>query len=52
MVDPPVAYTPDMCPISVGILSRNVELMIGTTWTQQDIEDVVHAVRKVASAVL
>ena len=52
MVDPPVRYTPDMCPESVKIMARNVDLMIGTTWTEQDVEDVIRAVKKVAAQVL
>lgn len=52
LFDPPVRYSADMCPRSVEILSRNVELMIGTTWTDADVDDVVRAVRKVAAQVL
>lgn len=52
MFDPPVKYTKDMCPVSVDILSRNVELMVGTTWTERDVDDVVRAVKKVAANVL
>lgn len=51
-VNPPVRYTADMCPRSTGILRRNVELMIGTTWTQKDVDDVIRAVRKVSAALL
>lgn len=52
MVHPPVRYTPDMCPESVKIMARNVDLMIGTTWTEQDVDDVIRAVKKVAGQVL
>lgn len=52
LFDPPVVYREDMCPTSVDIMSRNITLMIGTTWTDKDAEDVVTAVRKVASQLL
>ncbi len=50
--DKPVVYTEDMCPNAVKLMARNVELMIGPTWTQQDAEDVVTAVKKVAAQIL
>lgn len=52
MVTPPVRYTADMCPRSTEILRRNVNLMIGTTWTEKDVDDVIRGVRKVAAALL
>ena len=47
-----ITYTKDMCPDAVSIMARNVELMIGPTWTEQDAADVVTAVKKVASQIL
>lgn len=52
LAQPPVVYSKDMCPVSADIMSRNVTLMIGTTWSRQDEEDVVTAVRKVAWTLL
>lgn len=51
-VTPRVRYFADMCPRSTEILRRNVELMIGTTWTEKDVSDVIKAVKKVAAALL
>jgi len=51
-VVPPVHYSVDMCPRSTEILHRNAELMIGTTWTEKDADDVIRAVKKVAAAIL
>lgn len=48
----PVVYTEDMCPHARRILPRNAVLNIGPTWTERDDEDVVAAVRKVASQIL
>ncbi len=50
--DPPVRYTEDMCPRSIEILTRNVMVTTGTTWTEKDAEDVIRAVKKVAAQVL
>ena len=49
---PPVVYTKDMCPNSVKILARNAILNISPKWTEQDAEDVITAVKKVAPQVL
>lgn len=51
-VQPPVTYSPDMCPHSVEILARNAVLNIAPTWSEQDAQDVIAAVRKVAAQVL
>ncbi|HPF88323.1 MAG TPA: DegT/DnrJ/EryC1/StrS family aminotransferase [Candidatus Limiplasma sp.] len=51
-VVPPVRYSADMCPRSTQILRRNVTMMIGTTWTDKDTDDVIRAVKKVAAAIL
>lgn len=51
-VNPPVVYTPDMCPNASRWMARNVNLMIGSILTEQDVEDVVCAVKKVAAQVL
>jgi Predicted pyridoxal phosphate-dependent enzyme apparently involved in regulation of cell wall biogenesis len=50
--DPPVVYTKDMCPNAVDIMARNAVLSISPTWTEQDAEDVITAVKKVAAQVL
>jgi 8-amino-3,8-dideoxy-alpha-D-manno-octulosonate transaminase len=50
--DPPVKYTNDMCPVSKGILARNVTIMTGSDWTEREAEDIVTAVKKVATALL
>ena len=47
-----ITYTKDMCPDAVSIMARNVELMIGPTWSEQAAADVVTAVKKVASQIL
>lgn len=50
--DKPVVYTEDMCPHALDILSRNAVINVGPTWTEQDAQDVVAAVKKVAAQVL
>lgn len=47
-----IPYNRDMCPDAVSIMARNVQLMIGPKWTEQDANDVVAAVRKVAPRTL
>ena len=45
-------YSPDQCPQSLEILGRTIMLSIDQTFTAQDAEMIVEAIRKVAMAVM
>lgn len=45
-------YYPGLCPTSEDLLARSVAIATGPRMTEQDSDDVVQAVRKVAAALL
>jgi dTDP-4-amino-4,6-dideoxygalactose transaminase len=45
-----VEYSPDMCPRTLDYLGRVITIGISQSWTEQDADDVVTAIRKVARA--
>lgn len=48
----PVVYAKGMCPIAEDKMARNMLIQISPTYTDQDADDVVAAVKKVCKAVL
>jgi len=44
----PIEYTEETCPVTMDLLRRMVTLPLTEFWTNQDVEDVAAAVRKVA----
>ncbi|MFA9379757.1 MAG: DegT/DnrJ/EryC1/StrS family aminotransferase [Acetanaerobacterium sp.] len=50
--DEPIIYTQDMCPNARRIMSRNAVLNISPVWTEQDNNDAIAAIKKVAAQVL
>jgi len=50
--DEEIIYTEDMCPNAINLMPRNVFTFIDPTFTDKDIEDIVTAVKKVASEIL
>lgn len=47
-----IVYARDMCPASWDIMSRNALIGLSPTFNEQDVEDIVKAIRKVASYIL
>ena len=50
--DEPVVYTEDMCPRAVELMPRNLIIQLSPQYGEQDVEDIIRAVRKVAGAML
>ena len=48
----PVVYTEDMCPNAVEIMPRNLIVQFSPLFSEEDTEDVITAIKKVAEAVL
>ncbi len=50
--DEEIVYTRDMCPNSWKIMPRSANIGISPSYTEEDIEDIVKAIRKVAKHLL
>jgi len=50
--DEPVVYTEDMCPRAVDLMRRDLFIQLSPLFTDEDAEDVIAAVRKVAAELL
>jgi dTDP-4-amino-4,6-dideoxygalactose transaminase len=46
----PVEYSPDMCPNTLDLLSRNVRINLSQWWTEKDCDQVTRALTKVFDA--
>jgi len=47
-----IVYTEDMCPRAVEIMPRNLIVQLSPLFTEQDTEDIITAIKKVAMEVL
>ena len=47
-----IVYTRDMCPKAWDIMPRSAMISLSPAFTEQDVEDVVTAIRKVAKHLL
>jgi 8-amino-3,8-dideoxy-alpha-D-manno-octulosonate transaminase len=50
--DEEIVYTKDMCPKAWDIMPRSATINLSPAFTEQDVEDVVKAIRKVAKHLL
>jgi len=46
--DEPVIYTEDMCPRAMDIMPRNLIIQLSPVMTDEDTEDIINAIKKVA----
>lgn len=47
-----IHYSPEMCPVATDLMPRSCCISISSELTDQDIEDIICAVQKVAAAIL
>ncbi len=47
-----VTYREGMCPVAEDLLSRNVMIPLAPAFTDEDVNDIIEAVKKVAEAIL
>lgn len=52
MGDKEMVYTEGMCPVAEDLLSRNVMIPLAPVFTEEDCQDVIAAVKKVAEEIL
>ena len=50
--DEEIVYTEDMCPNAINLMPRNVFTFIDPTFTEEDVQDIITAVKKVAAEIL
>lgn len=50
--DEPIVYTEDMCPQANYYMPRNINISLSAEYTDEDVEKVIYAVKKVAAAIL
>ena len=48
----PISYTMGMCPRSEDLLARAVGIAVGPFYTEEDLDDILTGVRKVAHHLL
>ncbi|WP_165822678.1 DegT/DnrJ/EryC1/StrS family aminotransferase [Paenibacillus montanisoli] len=47
-----VSYDPDMCPVTLNYLRRAISIGLHQRMSQEDCDDVIHAIRKVAAVII
>lgn len=50
--DEPIVYTKDMCPQANYYMPRNITITLSAEYTDEDVEKVIYAIKKVAAGVL
>ena len=50
--DEPIVYTEDMCPQANYYMPRNINLSLSAEYTDEDVEKVIYAIKKVAAGIL